>query len=123
MALALRGLHGDVRPYAEQALHLARMYGLSPVVTSVFRSWTEQAELRRNYERCLASGEFGLTSRCRYPANQPGDSAHNYGLAWDSWVPPEQRPLWRLIREYIGWRVPEGDWIHAEVPGWRQYVS
>lgn len=122
MSVALRGLHSQLRPYAEYALEVAQAYGLEPVVTSVYRSWENQARLRKNYERCLATGQFGRTPECRYPANRPGDSAHNYGLAWDSWVPDAQMPLWRTIRAWVGWRVPEHDQIHAELPEWRQYV-
>ena len=60
---------------------------------------------------------------CKYPANQPGDSAHNYGLAWDSYVPEEEMPLWVRIREYCGFAVPVNDEVHAELPDWREYIG
>lgn len=110
--IQLRGLHPQLRPYAEYAFELAGQYGLAPVVTSVFRTWETQARLRADYE----------AGRSRFPANRPGDSAHQYGLAWDSWVPEQHRPTWAAIREYIGWRVPANDWIHAEYPEWRNAV-
>ena len=111
--IALRGMHRELRPYAEYAHQLALEYGINPRVTSVFRSWTEQAALRRRYEAGLS----------RYPANRPGDSSHNYGLSWDSVVPPAEMPLWIEIRRAIGWKVPSRDDIHGELPGWRSYVG
>ena len=123
MSIQTRGLHDQLRPYADFALELAGRYGIRPVVTSVFRSWENQVTLRRKFENCVARGRFPSPPDCKYPANRPGDSAHNYGLAWDSWVPADQMPLWIAIRQYVGWRVPENDLIHSELPQWRSYVS
>lgn len=111
--IQLRGLHPQLRPYAEYAIQVANAYGLRPVVTSVYRTIDEQRRLHERYRR-------GLTS---YPANRPGDSAHNYGLAFDSWVPDQEMGLWQQIRAMIGWRVPQNDLIHAELPEWRRYVA
>ncbi len=111
--LALAGMHTELRPYAEYAHELAEHFGLSPYVTSVKRSWEEQRRLRDRYER----------GDSRFPANMPGDSSHQYGLSWDSWVPDADMPLWIAVRRYVGWRVPENDNIHAELPEWRRYVS
>lgn len=119
----LRGLHAGLRPYAEYAIAVAHYYGIHPEITSVFRSMSEQRELRANYEQCLSSGRFGRAEGCMYPANRPGDSAHNYGLAWDSWVPAEHQATWNAIRRAIGFRVPDNDLIHAELPNWRSYVA
>jgi len=113
LSLTLRGLHPELRPYAELAHRIAEAYGVQPVVTSVFRSWEEQARLRARYE----------AGKAKFPANRPGDSAHNYGLAWDSWVPPEQQDLWDAIRRYVGFEVLPNDRIHAQLPSWRSYVS
>jgi hypothetical protein len=110
-------------------MRIAQAYGLSPIITSVYRNLDLQAKLRLNYEHCLASHRFpsdtsyGPGLSCRWPANQPGDSAHNFGWAWDSYVPPAQMDLWKEIREYVGWRVPDNDPIHAELPDWREYLS
>jgi hypothetical protein len=125
--MILSGLNPGLLEPAQAALQLARDYGLRPEVTSVYRTLPEQMVLRRRYESCVARGEFTKptaqrSAACRYPANQPGDSAHNWGLAWDSWVPAEQMPLWTAIREYLGWRVPGNDLVHAELPEWRAYV-
>lgn len=121
--LSLRGLDPRLRQYAEGAVSEATRTGLAVTVTSVRRTWAEQSELRDAYKACVASGQFGSSSRpgCVYPANAPGDSAHNYGWAWDSWVPPEQMASWILIRRKWGWHVLENDDIHAEVPNWRKY--
>jgi len=106
-------MYSDLRPFAEYAHQIATANGIAPVVTSVFRSWEDQTRLRARYE----------AGKSRYPANRPGDSSHNYGLSWDSWVPDEEMPLWVAIRRYVGWRVPENDLIHAELPNWRAYIE
>lgn len=126
--IAFRGLHAQLRPYADYAMQLAARAGLTPVVTSVKRNLDLQAKLRANWEECVRRGDYpsdrsyGKGLSCKWPANRPGDSGHNFGLAWDSWVPPEQMPTWTAIRRSIGWEVPEHDQIHAELPNWRQYV-
>lgn len=121
--IALRGMHSSVRPYAEYAMKVAQRYGINPVVTSVTRSLQEQAELRANFERCVAQGRFPSEPDCKWPANRPGDSAHNFGVAFDSWVPPEQMRAWTIIRRWVGFRVPDNDSIHAELPNWRSYLA
>jgi hypothetical protein len=125
--VSLSGLNVGLLPAAQEALALGKEYGLDITVTSVYRTLTEQMQLRRRYEQCLARGEFQKptaqrSAACRYPANRPGDSAHNWGLAWDSWVPADQMDLWTQIREYLGWHVPANDLVHAELPDWRSYV-
>ena len=112
MSIHLRGLHPQVREAAETALAWARFYGIAPTVTSGFRSWQEQENLRRRWERGLS----------RVPANRPGDSAHNYGLAWDSTVPEEHQQAWNVIRRWVGFEVLPNDQIHAQVPGWRRFI-
>ena len=129
MTIQLRGLHPGLRPNADVALQLANQYGLTPTVTSVLRDLPTQQKLFDNFNRCVQSGlypsahSFAAGYSCKYPANAPGDSAHNYGLAWDSWVPDDQMPLWKAIREYCGFRVPDNDLVHAELPNWRDYIS
>ena len=102
-----------LRPHAEYAVQIANAYGIQPVITSVFRSWAEQTRLRSRWE----------AGQSKWPANRPGDSAHNYGWAWDSWVPDHQMADWAAIRQYVGWEVPGNDVIHAGLPDWRQYRS
>ena len=100
--MKLLGLHPQVKTAAEWALSWADFYGVPVTVTSGFRSWQDQAVLRRNYEQCLATGRFGRTRDCRYPANRPGDSSHNFGLAWDSSVPDYAQEWWDRVRELAG---------------------
>lgn len=119
--LKLAGLDREVRAAAEWCLEWAEYYGVPVTVTSGHRSWAAQEKLYRNYQQCLATGQYGRTPDCQYPANAPGDSAHNYGWAFDSWTPPQYRQWWSYLRQYAGFRVPSNDWIHAEVPNWRQY--
>lgn len=122
MSVALNGLHPTVRRQAELTLLVARLNGIRPVITSTVRTFAEQRRLRTRFELCLRSGPVGRHREvgCRFPANRPGDSAHNFGLAWDSVVPAAQLRTWTAIREWAGFRVPPNDVIHAEVPGWRR---
>lgn len=132
MTLALTGLEPQVRERAELALDWAAYFKIPVTITSVTRTWSEQTKLRQRYESCLAAGETVSKSNpnaaCRYPANEPGDSAHNFGLAWDSWVPDgEWQPgvsyweAWIYLRRWAGFTVPDNDRVHAEVPQWRSF--
>lgn len=125
MTIQLRGLEPEVRDRAQLALEVAAYYRVPVTVTSTHRTWAEQDRLRNRYENCLARGETvgpsNPNAACRYPANEPGDSAHNWRLAWDSWVPAPYVDAWKAIRRWAGFAVPDGDPIHAEVPGWREF--
>ncbi len=124
MSISLRGLHPVVRESAELALRVAGDLGIPVQVTSAYRSYAQQTRLRRNFEECVARGDFPHKPGCRFPANRPGDSSHNFGLGWDSWAPEgNQRDAWIYLRELIGFNVPANDHVHAEVPGWRSLVS
>lgn len=112
MTFSLRGLHPVVRERAELAHQLAEHFGIPTFVTSTFRSWAEQQRLRDRWERGLS----------RFPANQPGDSAHQFGFAWDSTTEPQFQADWDYIRWWVGFDVPKNDHIHAEVPDWRQFT-
>lgn len=124
--IALNGLVPEVRRRAEWCVRAAEYFGIPVTVTSVKRDWAKQQSLYDNFLRCKARGLYpssasispGMT--CKYPANPPGQSAHEYGLAWDSWVEPQYQGVWRQIREYAGFRVPSHDLIHAELPQWRE---
>lgn len=121
--IGLRGLHEQLRPYAEYALKVAQHYGINPELTSTYRSLDQQRRLYDNWQRCKAGQGPTPGMSCSWPANPPGASAHNYGLAWDSWVPDHQMARWVEIRRWVGWRVPDRDVIHAELPGWTNYVG
>lgn len=112
--IQLRGLHPVVRDAAEYAVKIAAGYDIPVTITSGFRTWEEQAKLRAAYER-------GETP---YPANRPGDSSHNWGLGWDSWVPDQYQAAWDYIRAAVGFQTyPTRDKVHAEYPGWRGVVK
>jgi hypothetical protein len=134
MTLQLAGLEPEVRERAQLALDWAAALKIPVTITSVTRGWAEQTKLRARYESCVASGEkitpANPNAACRYPANQPGDSAHNFGLAWDSWVPDgEWQPgwtyweAWKYLRRWAGFTVPDSDRVHAEVPSWRTHAT
>lgn len=120
--LRLAGLHPDVRAAADWALGWADYYGVPVTVTSGFRSWQAQADLRRNFEQCVAAGRFPSEPGCLFPANMPGDSSHNWGLSWDSTTDPRFLPWWTHVRELAGFEVLPNDVIHAQVPRWRDFV-
>jgi len=120
--LKLAGLEPSVRAAADWALGIADQYRVPVTVVSGFRSRAEQTRLRRNYEQCLASGRFGTGPDCLYPANRPGFSAHEYGLAFDSTVPREFEGWWAYVRQAAGFHVLPDDLPHAEAPNWRDYV-
>jgi len=126
--IQLRGLHEALRPAAEWLANEWQRQKLPLQVTSVKRPLDQQARLRANFELCQRLGKYPSDAEltpgmsCRWPANRPGDSAHNYGLAWDSWVPPELMPDWVAWRRAQGWTVPDNDVIHAELPDWRRYL-
>lgn len=111
--MGLRGLQTWLRPAAQWALDWAAFYNVPVRVTSTFRSWAEQAELRRRFEAGQAD----------FPANRAGDSAHQWGLAWDSVVPPQYQAWWTHVRQLAGFQVLSNDVIHAQVPNWRDLVT
>ena len=117
MSIQLRGLHPQVRERAEIALDFVGQFIDTPRVTSTFRSFGEQLELRQRF----------LAGLSRFPANEPGDSSHEFGFAWDAVLPPEVRGIpeweawWKAVREAVGFEVPANDTIHAQVPGWRRF--
>lgn len=119
--LKLAGLWQPLRDAADWCLDVADYYGVQVTVTSGFRSWADQERLYRNYVQCLESGNYGKTPDCQYPANRPGDSAHNWGWAWDSVVSPQYQDWWDYVRRLAGFEILSNDRIHAQLPNWRQY--
>lgn len=106
-------MHPALRPAVDYTLQIAEAYGVPVTLTSLRRTCEQQAELRNNY----------LAGLSPYPANRPGDSGHQYGVAWDSVVPAEYWPAWDFIRRAVGWKVHDHDRPHAELPEWRQYTG
>lgn len=106
-------LHPELEAVLAELIAIAARQGVPVRVTSKTRTLERQRELREAWE----------AGRSRFPANRPGDSAHNYGAAFDSVVPDWARRWWTALRERAGLRVPPNDWIHAEVPRWRELVA
>lgn len=112
MALQKLELQPWLIPYADYAIAWhQKVTGTRPTITSSYRSFDKQIKL---YEARHTNP---------YPVNRPGDSAHNWGLAFDSDVPDVQMPTWIWIRRQLGFRVPDNDEVHAEVPDWRGLVD
>lgn len=109
----LSGLHPAVRDAAVFARDVAQAFGVPVEFTSGYRSCTFQRELRARWE----------AGKSEFPANRPGFSGHNFGLAFDSTTRPEFQPFWNAVREWVGFRVPPNDQIHAEVRDWPRFVE
>lgn len=109
--MRLNGLEPSLIPYVDAALRAASRLGIAVKVTSVRRNWGEQEELFARYRAGLSE----------FPANAPGDSPHQYGVAWDSTVPAAQQQKWDAIRAFYGWKLYPHDKVHAEYPNWRQF--
>jgi len=69
----LRTLHPGLVPWARWIYAVGKYYDGRLVVTSARRSSAKQAELRRRWE-------MGIS---KIPANRPGTSLHEFGLAFD----------------------------------------
>jgi len=66
-------LHVGLQPWARWILNAGRVHQGKLVVTSARRSSAKQAKLRQAWERGLS----------KIPANRPGTSLHEFGLAFD----------------------------------------
>lgn len=125
-------LHPAMRPLALAAVAGWREYGLDVLIYCTFRSLEEQAKL---YARGRTAPGPRVTNA------QPGQSAHNYGLALDAVPLVGGKPEWRstgaaadLWKRYgkaakaagLEWA---GDWTrfieypHVQLPNWRAYVQ
>lgn len=69
----LNTLHPHLVPAAKYLYDVGKYYDGRLVITSARRSSAKQAELRSRWERGLS----------KIPANRPGTSLHEYGLAFD----------------------------------------
>lgn len=76
---SLSGLQPWLKPYAEWLVSRAGYAGARSVrITSVRRSRAQQSALYSNF----------LRGRSDYPVAPPGQSKHEYGLAWDMVTEP-----------------------------------
>src|SRR6266851_7632324 len=108
MAASLDALDPDLRDAAQSLVDAAGSAGLLPRITSTLRTHSEQ---RRLYSRFLA-GQSG------FPAAPPGQSAHEYGYAFDLVVSPMEA----LADVGYTWQSWGGGWnpsdaVHFELLG------
>lgn len=96
---SLSGLQPWLRPYAEYL----KSFFPRLVVSSVYRSYTQQLELYRN------------RGNNPYPVAPPGRSLHQYGLAFDLNGPLEDLREAGAIWNSWGGHWSEADSIHFEV--------
>src|SRR6267143_604214 len=113
MGGSLNDLDPELASFARDLVDAAGRAGLQPRITSTIRSHSEQ---RRLYNRFLA-GQAG------YPVAPPGQSAHEYGLAFDMVVSPMEA----LADVGYTWRQWGGGWnptdaVHFELPGASEYA-
>lgn len=96
---ALSGLVPWLRPYAAAlTAHFPQLQ-----ITSVRRSRTEQLKLWNN------------RARNPYPVAPPGQSLHEYGLAWDMVGPPAMLAAAGRVWNSWGGHWSDVDRIHFEV--------
>jgi len=82
--IELSSLIPDLQPWAAGLYNVALEFRLRPQIISTFRSTEEQGRLYRRYLR-------GDTNT---PAAPPGRSLHNFGHAFDLWVPSREDQRW-----------------------------
>lgn len=116
-----RGVHREVARRGRLVQQtFERLEGRRLFLTSGYRSAKKQAQLYEDYR----------SGRSRIPANRPGNSAHEVGLALDFSVGrpyPADKRLWERywqIARAFGFRpLGPSDPVHIEVPNWRQLVG
>lgn len=98
-----QGLQPWLRYYAAWLYELARANGLRPVVTSVYRSYEKQRMLHEKWLR----GELQIY------AAPPGQSYHQYGLAFDMTCTD---PAWLgSVWKQMGGKWWSSDAVHYQV--------
>lgn len=112
MSSSFGQLHPQLQAAAAALYNVAMQYGLFPTVTSVLRTYAQQARLYRRY----------LAGSSPYPAAPPGHSKHERGLAFDMVVQqggfsPQQAWLGQVWESWGGrWGGRFKDPIHFEAP-------
>jgi len=103
----LRTLHPGLIPWARWIYAVGKNQSGKLVVTSARRSRSKQAKLRQRWERGLS----------KIPANRPGTSLHEFGLAFDMaqmGVDPFEDDLLRWLGYW--WEYYGGRWGGARDP-------
>ncbi len=114
MAARLDLLVPELRDAAAALVDAASAAGLQPRVTSTLRSHAEQIRLYRRF----------LSGAAGFPVAPPGQSAHEYGTAFDMVV----SPMGALADVGYTWQTWGGGWnpgdaIHFELPGASEWAS
>jgi len=105
-------LVSDLEPYARAFVDAVARAGLSPQVTSTFRTRAEQTRLYKS----------SLEGKERFPVMPPGLSPHEYGWAFDMVSSDLERGHQRRLG--AAWQRMGGVWggrwrdpVHFELPG------
>src|SRR5260370_38001720 len=114
MAARLDLLVPELRDAANALVDAASAAGLQPRVTSTLRSHAEQVRLYRRF----------LAGAAGFPVAPPGQSAHEYGTAFDMVV----SPMGALADVGYTWQTWGGGWnpgdaIHFELPGASEFAA
>jgi hypothetical protein len=112
---SLATLDPRLAPYAQYLVRVAEASGLKVQVTSVVRTRAQQQILYQRYLARLRAGDRNIL-----PANPPGTSLHEHGLAFDlvvngDWRGPGQRALGALWRSWGGKWAGDADPVHFYV--------
>lgn len=124
---ALTDLHAIFRPKAEEFLVATTKAGLDVLVYCTRRTMEEQAELYA----CGRTKPGKIVTKA-----QPGQSAHNYGLAFDGAPLIHGRMAWDdheawqtygrvaadLGLEWAGTWVSFKEMPHIQLPNWKQHI-
>jgi len=110
----LSTLWAPLVPYARALMDNARQC----YVTSGYRSYADQKRLRDQWDALRARGltsqqiaeQYGL-----YTPSKPGQSMHNYGLAFDVGGPAEERAWLGAIWNSWGGQWSTRDHVHFQV--------
>lgn len=125
---SLTDLHVAFQPKAQEFITATSQAGLDVLIYCTLRSLAEQAEL-------YACGRT-LPGKIVTKA-QPGQSAHNYGLAFDGAPLIQGRIAWddhgawqtygriaaELGLEWAGTWVSFKEFPHIQLPNWKQYTG
>lgn len=105
MALNLSRVHPKLKKIAANLPRVAASQGFQVRVTSGWRSYATQAKLYKDYINGIAA----------YPANPPGQSMHEKGLALDILATDVNKLVTLLSEVGLVWAGP-ADPIHFEMP-------
>lgn len=114
MAFDFNELEPEIQGAAYELFLAAADAGLLPQMTSGRRTTGQQLRLWKNY----------LKGASRFPALPPGLSAHEYGVAFDMLVRPEDylADVGYTWETWGGVWGGQGDPVHFEIPSSRSYV-